>query len=96
MAVFSWDHQKNEKLIRERGLSFEVILKAVQMGGLLDVMEHPNPGKYPGQKVLVVQVHEYAFLVPIEEKEGSARMITIIPSRKATQRYLKRGGKDEG
>ncbi len=96
MAAFSWDPLKNEKLIRERGISFEGILESVQSGGLLDVIEHPNPRKYPGQKILVVQAYGYVFLVPFEEREGEIRLITAIPSRKAAQRYLKRGGENEG
>lgn len=96
MAAFSWDPAKNEKLIKERGISFEAVLGAIQSGGLLDTLEHPNPRKYPGQRIMVIQAYDYVFLVPFEEKEGELRLITIIPSRKATQRYLKRGGEDEG
>ena len=89
MASYSWDSRKNEKLIRERGLSFEVILWSIQSGGLLDVLEHSNPGKYPGQKIFVVNAMDYVFLVPFEEIGGEIRLITIIPSRKATRKYLK-------
>jgi len=96
MASFSWDPRKNEKLIRERGVSFEAILGSLQAGGLLDVLEHPKPEKYPGQRIMVVQAYDYVFLVPFEEKEGMIRLITIIPSRKAAQRYLKRGGTHGG
>lgn len=96
MAAFSWDPHKNEKLIRERGISFEAILGSIQAGGLLDILEHPNPRKYPGQKIMVVQAYDYVFLVPFEEKEEDIRLITIIPSRKAAQRYLKRGEENEG
>ena len=95
MAFFSWDPQKNEKLIRERYISFEAILWSVQSGGLLDVVAHPNPRKYPGQKVLVVKAFDYVYLVPFEEKEDSIRLITISPSRKAAQKYLKRGESHE-
>lgn len=96
MAAFSWDPHKNEKLIRERGISFEAILGSIQTGGLLDILEHPNPRKYPGQKIMVVQAYDYVFLVPFEEKEEDTWLITIIPSRKAAQRYLKRGEENEG
>ncbi len=91
MPFFSWDPLKNEKLIRERNISFEAILWSVQSGGLLDVLVHPNPSKYPGQKVMVVKAFEYVFLVPFEEKGDGIRLITVIPSRKAAQKYLKRG-----
>ncbi|HJT23312.1 MAG TPA: toxin [bacterium] len=96
MAAFSWNPHKNEKLIRERGISFEAILTSIQSGGLLDVTEHPNPRKYPGQKVFVIQAYDYVFLIPFEEKEEAIRLITIIPSRKAARQYLKRGEENEG
>ena len=59
------------------------------MGFLLDVIEHPNQEKYQGQKLFVVQVDNYAYLVPFIETEGSIFLKTIIPSRKATRKYLK-------
>lgn len=57
----------------------------------MDIVAHPNPRKYPGQKILVVKAFDYAYLVPFEEKEDGIRLITVIPSRKAAQKYLKRG-----
>jgi hypothetical protein len=48
MKRFEWDSRKNEKLIQERGISFEAVLWSIQSGGLLDLLEHKNPKKYPG------------------------------------------------
>lgn len=95
MAAYSWDPHKNEKLVRERGISFEAIVWSIQSGGLLDVLAHSNPGKHPGQRIFVVQAFGCVFLVPFEEREEGIRLITIIPSRKAAQKYLKRGDQDE-
>jgi uncharacterized DUF497 family protein len=95
MASFSWDPQKNERLIQERNISFERVVGSIQSDGLLDVLPHPNPVKYPGQKIFVVNAFDYVYLVPFEEREGGYWLITIIPSRKATQNYLKRGETDE-
>ena len=67
----------------------------IQSDGLLDVISHPHPRKYPGQKIFVVDAFDYVFLVPFEEREDGYWLITIIPSRKATQHYLKRGETDE-
>jgi hypothetical protein len=33
---------------------------------------------------------DYVFLVPFEEREEAIMLKTIIPSRKAVQRYLKK------
>ena len=89
MKYFSWNEEKNELLLAERDVSFEDIVLYIEKGFLLDVLEHPNPEKYPGQKIFVVQVEEYVYLVPFVEDEKEIFLKTIIPSRKATKRYLR-------
>ncbi len=88
MNVFRWDETKNQKLLIERGLSFEMIVEYIQAGFLLDDITHPNQDKYPHQKMLVVNVNKYVCLVPYIEKENELFLKTIIPSRKATKIYL--------
>jgi uncharacterized DUF497 family protein len=89
MNYFSWNEEKNELLQAERDISFEDIVFYIEKGFLLDVLEHPNQEKYPGQKIFVVQVEEYAYLVPFVESKDEVFLKTIIPSRKATKKYLK-------
>ena len=64
MKPFRWSAAKNELLKAERGVSFETMVVAIGAGGLLDVLAHPNPTKYPGQRVLVVVADDYVYLVP--------------------------------
>jgi hypothetical protein len=64
-------------------------------GDILDDYIHPNQDKYPNQRLLVVQIQEYAYLVPYVETETELFLKTIIPSRKATKRYLKGSNDDE-
>jgi len=90
-----WDEHKNEKLARERGVSFEEILLVIGKDGLVDITSHPNPVKYPNQYIYVVRMAGYFYLVPYEEVEGKIRLITIIPSRKAFRKYNKGGGRHE-
>ena len=87
--VFRWDPQKNAQLMRERGLSFEQIVLAVEGGDLLQVIAHPNPAKYPEQKIMVVAMDAYAFLVPFVQVEDGYFLKTIIPSRKATRDFMR-------
>lgn len=94
MKFFAWDAEKNEKLRAERGISFEEILFHIERGDLLDILEHPNQEKYRGQRVFVVKVEDYVYLTPFTETESEVFLITIIPSRKATRRYLRRDRKD--
>lgn len=88
MKYFDWDPVKSEKLQKERGVTFEEVLIAIDEGRLLDIVEHPNQTRYPGQKVCIVEVQEYAYIVPFVEDEEKIFLKTIIPSRKATKKYL--------
>lgn len=91
MLLFDWNDEKNEQLERERGVRFEDVLYHLTHDGLLDVIEHSNQTRYPGQRVLIVDIEGYAHLVPFVEEDDVVFMKTIIPSRKLTRRYL--GGK---
>jgi uncharacterized DUF497 family protein len=93
MDYYKWDFQKNEKLKVERGISFEQIVMHIERGDILDLVAHPNQEKYPGQRIIVVEINEYAYLVPFVESSEGKFLKTIIPSRKATRDYL--GGKNE-
>jgi uncharacterized DUF497 family protein len=95
MKHFSWSEEKNELLRRERGISFEEIVFHIGRGDVLDILEHPNQNRYGGQRILVVNVGGYAFLVPYVEEERTAFLKTIIPSRKATRHYLGIGGRHD-
>lgn len=87
MRTYRWNEEKNEQLKRSRGVSFEDVVLALESGGLLDVLAHPNPRRYPNQKILVVVVMEYVYLVPHVEEPEHVFLKTIIPSRKATRDY---------
>ena len=88
MKLFDWNDDKNELLKDERGVSFEEIVYHITHGGLLDIIEHPNPKAYPGQRVFIVNVEGYACLVPFVEDDKTIFLKTIIPSRKMTRQYL--------
>jgi hypothetical protein len=95
MKPFRWSHDKNEQLKAERGISFEEIVLAIEGGGLLDVLRHRSPGKYPKQRIFVVKVDDYAHLVPFVEDADYYFLKTVIPSRKATRDYLRNGDPHE-
>lgn len=88
MKPFRWNHDKNELLKAERGISFEEIVLAIEADGLLDELLHPNQEKYPNQSVLVVALDGYVYLVPYVEEQDYYFLKTVIPSRKATRDYL--------
>jgi uncharacterized DUF497 family protein len=96
MKPFRWNWEKNQTLKEERGVSFEAMVVAVEAGGILDILPHPNPAQYPRQRVLVVALDDYAYLVPFVEEDDYFFLKTVIPSRKATRDYLNQGGADVG
>ena len=95
MRRFSWNAEKNEILKAERGVSFEEIVFHIERGDILDILEHPHPERYQGQRVFVVRRGDYAYLVPFVEDEESVFLKTIIPSRKATKKYLGKETEDD-
>ncbi|MEN9761243.1 MAG: hypothetical protein RI906_1069 [Pseudomonadota bacterium] len=95
MKSFRWNSEKNALLERERGVSFEAMVVAIQAGGLLDILAHPNERRYLGQRVLVVNHDGYVYLIPCVEEDETFFLKTVIPSRKATRDYLKRGNDDD-
>jgi len=93
MKLFDWDPEKNQQLVKERGISFEEVIFHLQSDGLLDDIVHPNQIDYSHQRVFIMAIESYAYLVPYVESGETIFLKTIIPSRKATKQYL--GGKDE-
>jgi len=92
MKIFRWNAEKNEILARERGITFEEIVQRIESGARVIETDHPNKDKYPNQKILIVDVEGYAYLVPVVIDENEYFLKTVIPSRKATKKYY--GGKD--
>ena len=88
--IFDWDDKKNERLQNERGISFEQILFYIQNDCVLDILEHPNKEKYGKQKLYVIKIENYAYVVPFIDKGEKRFLKTIFPSRKYTQKYLRK------
>jgi uncharacterized DUF497 family protein len=95
MTFFSWDNEKNQLLKSERNISFEEVVFHLEKKHILDIVQHPNQKKYKDQKIFVVNIDNYAYLVPFVESEQEIFLKTIIPSRKATKKYLPGQVKDE-
>ena len=72
MKLFEWDIEKNETLKQEHGISFEDALFCISNEQLLlDTVPHPNQEMYPHQKMFVINIDDYAFLVPFVEGDGA-------------------------
>ena len=86
MRYFNWSSEKNKKLIKERNVSFEICLVKIENKDILDILDNTN---YPNQKIFVLEIDNYVYLVPFIENKDEIFLKTIIPSRKFTKKYLK-------
>lgn len=82
MNVFLWNNEKNEWLIENRGVCFEHVVLLMDKGEILDVVEHPNQDEYPGQKIAIIKINDYAYLVPYVQSGNEIFLKTIIPAGK--------------
>jgi uncharacterized DUF497 family protein len=85
VKYFAWDDAKNAKLRKERGIGFEDIVFHIERGDVLDILEHPNPDRYGGQRIFVVRREDYVYLVPFVEDEHTVFLKTIIPIESSSQ-----------
>lgn len=93
-TTYNFNINKSLQLKKERGIGFEEIIMAIDSGHLKDIINHPNPKKYKHQKIYVIEIENYIYLVPlVKQKENEVFLKTIFPSRKLTKQYL--GGNDE-
>ena len=69
MKYFDWADTKNAKFRAERGIRVEDIVFHIERGDVLDILEHPNPSRYAGQRIFVVRREDYVYLVPFVEDE---------------------------
>ncbi len=88
-----WNEDKNELLMRERGLSFEMVVEALAKGDLLADTPHPDALKYSHQRLLFVIIGDYVCVAPYV-LDGNIRFLkTLYRSRKANRRN---SGDDDG
>lgn len=85
---FDWNDAKNLQLKAKHGIGFDEIYIALEERQLLDIIPHPNQKRYAGQKIFVVKIDSYAFLVPFVEDDEKIFLKTLYPSRKFTKKYL--------
>jgi uncharacterized DUF497 family protein len=88
MKSINWNTEKNLSLKKTRGICFEDIVFFIERGDILDDYEHPNQKDYSRQRIMVIGIGDYAYLVPYIENDEELFLKTLIPSRNATKKYL--------
>lgn len=86
MRYFEWNDEKNEWLMKNRGVSFEMCIIAIEDGNTLAIIQNSHPRAH--QKKLVVNIEGYAYVIPFVEDGNMIFLKTMYPSRKETKKYL--------
>jgi len=89
MKLFDWNTEKNVQLKLKRNVTFVDVVYHITHGGLLNTIEHPNQKRYSGQKIFIVNIENYAYIIPFVEDDNFIFLKTIIPSRKMTKLFLR-------
>jgi len=77
-----WSLAKNEKLKKERGISFDEIIRSK----LIAVKKHPRK---KNQKIMLFKCRAYIWVVPFVMEKNEIFLKTLFPSRKYTKLYNK-------
>ncbi len=91
MKYVAWDTRKNEWLIATRGIGFEEAVEAIFDGRTITILRHKNVKRHLNQRLFVINIDDYAYVVPFVEDEEKVFLKTIYPSRKHTKLYIEQG-----
>ncbi len=83
--LYEWDDLKNEKLKRERGISFEEIEWVLDNQPILGKV---SSQRHPQQIILLICINDYIWAIPTEQRGNKIRLITAHQSRKFNRKYL--------
>jgi uncharacterized DUF497 family protein len=86
---FEWNSEKNEKLKRERNISFDEIATLLSTGVIWKIADHPHSDNYPNQRVFLIPINDWIYFVPFVIEKDTIFLKTAFPQRKATKEYLK-------
>jgi uncharacterized DUF497 family protein len=88
MKYLNWNPEKNQIIKRERGITFEEIAYLIESGQIIGIEENPERSN---QKMYVLNIENYAVIVPFVENDKEIFLKTAFPSRKYTKRYGLKG-----
>ncbi len=76
------DENKNKKLLKERGVNFETVIDKTAKGEIALDFKHPNPDKYPNQRIMVVVINDYTYCVPYVQTKNEIFLKTVLSRQK--------------
>ncbi len=93
MKRIEWNKDKDKILIEGRKISFKLVAEIITNNDIVSVIKHPNQEKYPNQRMFLINIKNYIYMIPFVEDEEKIFLKTIIPSRKYTRDYLNKNKK---
>ncbi len=88
MMYWNWNPENNKLLKLERSICIEEIAYYIEAGKILGVEENPS---YSNQKMYILEIENYAVIVPFVETDDEIFLKTAFPSRKYTKRFNLKG-----
>ena len=82
---FQWSDRKNAWLRKNRGISFEEVSEAIAYK-LLDVRMNKS-SQHCGQKIFIVDIENYPWVVPFHETKEKIFLITAFQDRKLKEEF---------
>jgi hypothetical protein len=85
-----FNQEKNLLLKITRGINFDDDVSAIEQHKILSDIKHFDQQKYPKQRILIVDINNYAYAVPyiIDKKRKVIFLKTVYPDRRLTKKYL--------
>jgi hypothetical protein len=83
--------KKAEKLRLDNtrgGITFDDCENALSEGKLLNDIPNPSPA-YREQRIFIIEINNYAYIVPYVRSKNTIFLKTVYPSRKYTKIYLR-------
>lgn len=88
MKRYLWDEMKNKWLKENRNISFEEIVLAINQNKIIKIALNPSSTDYWDQKIYIIDINNYAYIVPFNEVGDNQFLKTVFRSRKYTKKYL--------
>lgn len=86
--IFEWNDDKNFLLKQTRNICFEDVVLSIHNRNLLDIVKNPSLN-HGDQYCIIVDIGNYAYVVPFVKNGENFFLKTVYPSRKMTKKYLK-------
>jgi uncharacterized DUF497 family protein len=86
---FKWDSNKNKKLIKDRGISFDEIIQGIENNASHLIMQNPSR---EGQFLLAIFIKGYCWAVPFVVEDDDIMVLkTAYKSRKLRRLFDEKG-----